>query len=93
MDLDNHGPYPDDWSQDVRDFWDAEPNTVRDFYSESEWDSLQENFYNGFVAGQDEVTPDERHEAREAFFNEAGITHDSFDWDEFRDYHGYGEAA
>lgn len=87
FDWGDHGPYPESWSDDVVRFWETEPNTYEAFYTETEWSSLQEAFTMGFV--NDGVDPDDREAYREAFFQLAGITPDSFDWDAFREYHGY----
>lgn len=80
----DQGPYPEDWNQPQRDFWDAEPNTYHGYYDEPEWESLQEAFHFGWI---ETGMSKEDHEAwREEYYELSGTTEDSFDWEAFHDY-------
>lgn len=79
------GPYPEDWSQAAKDFWDGEPNTYRDLYdSAEEWQDLQEAFDRGWV--QTGISRDEHEQGRQDFYEISGTQESSFDWDAFREY-------
>lgn len=79
-----HGPYPDDWGEHERHFWDGVPNTFSELHSEVEWGRMQDSFQAGWLEAN--IDPDQRAAAREDFYEEAGLDPSSFDWQEFRDY-------
>lgn len=82
--LGGHGPYPDDWSDAAREFWDSEPNTYRELYDSREFEILQNAFDVGWI--QTGITFEEHEAGRQDFYDMAGIVPESFDWEAFREY-------
>lgn len=80
-----HGPYPDDWSQAARDFWDNEPNTYRELYDDSrEFEQLQNAFDQGWIATG--ISKEEHEQGRQEFYAISGTQESSFDWEAFREF-------
>lgn len=86
--FDEHGPYPEGWGEHEIELWDSEPNTYSAFYSRDEFRELQTSFEQGWLTGG--IDPDERENAREAFYNLTGVMPSTFDWQAYRDYLAYG---
>lgn len=85
------------WTADVQAIYESiheiTPHDERVFrdanYSE---DRLREAFEEGFI-DKDNVTPDQRHAAREEFFQwmeYLGYDRDDFDWHAWAEWAGYG---
>lgn len=86
LDWDNHGPYPEHWTQSQRDLWDSEPQTYRQFYTADEWEQLQEAFDYGWFHHREGMSKEEHEQWRQRFYDISGVTESSFDWEEFRAY-------
>lgn len=97
---DEHGPYPDHWTEAARSLWDNEPLTYRGYemsdgtyvevYNDEEWAQLQESFERGWMVETTEgplsLSPEERFDARSDYFALTTTDAEGFDWDSYRDY-------
>lgn len=92
-----HGPYPDDWSDAAREFWDSEPANFRELYSLPEWEALQEAFEGGWLATPNKpyrfsvsndyyMTKQWHDEYRQDYYEISGTVESSFDWEGYREY-------
>ena len=78
------GPYPDNWGDAEIRFWDRQMGE-HIFDNEAQYDQAQEYFYLGYMAGDDEISHEDRVQAREDFLDETYF--DAIDWDAFADYY------
>lgn len=101
---DRLGRSPEDFAEDQgRGYWDSSLESIfsgvnpgNDLGFEDEFHRSDEVdgrnlFYDGFV--NPDLSPDERHEAREEFFDwwdEWGYDEDEFPWDEWREWYSEG---
>ena len=96
-DLGQYGSYPDDWGPHEIDFFNSEPQTFREFYTEEEWEDLQDAFAYGWIYFRDEndrkISKGEHEQARQRFYDITGTQESSFDWDGYREYLSHIETT
>jgi len=78
------GPYPEDWGDAEIKFWDTQFDG-HIFDNQNHYDHAQELFYDGYMAGDDEITHEDRIAAREDFLDWTYF--DAIDWDAFEEYY------
>lgn len=79
------GPYSENWGPREERFWDRQYNEHM-FESRAQYDETLEVFYNGYMATDDEISHDNRVEAR-AYLKELTYRTD-IDWEAFKEYYG-----
>lgn len=61
--------------------------TYRNFYdSDAEFEQAQNAFDIGWIQFGEHLTYDDHEQARQEFFELAGVDESSFDWEAFREY-------
>ena len=78
------GPYPEDWGDSEIRFWDRQFDG-HFFDNQGQYDRAQPLFYDGYMAGNDEISHEDRVQARDDFLYETYF--DAIDWDAFADYY------
>lgn len=75
----------DDWTPEFRDVWNDIPGVplFRDYEREISADLYERGWVDSTL------TPDEREEARQEFFDFTGLEEQFFPWDEWREAMGY----
>lgn len=81
--LDNPGF--DDWGEGFQEAFEALPGIS--YFRDYEYERAEGMFYEGWV--DRDASPDDRHDAREDFFEYTGLTMEDFPWDEWREAMGY----
>jgi hypothetical protein len=78
------GPYTEDWGEREIRFWDRQFDE-HIFDNQSQYDQTLEVFYNAYMAGDDEITREDRKQAREDFTELTYIL--DIDWEAFKEYY------
>jgi|SRR6516162_3018704 hypothetical protein len=78
------GPYPDSWGEPEQRFWDRQFDG-HFFDDQGQYDRGQVLFYDGYMAKDDEISHEDRVQARNDFLDETYF--DAIDWDAFADYY------
>lgn len=85
-----YGPYPEQWGNIQKRFFDSEPNTFRELYSGKEWGQLTNNFNKGWIQTHNssgrKLSKREHEAARQRFYRLSGVQESSFDWEAYREY-------
>ena len=78
------GPYPEDWGDAEIRFWDRQFDE-HFFDDQGQYNRAQPLFYDGYMAKDDEISHEDRVQARDDFLDETYF--DAIDWDAFADYY------
>jgi hypothetical protein len=78
----------DDWTPEFQDVWEEIPGSGYWHELSELGEQAQELFERGFMPNED-LSADERFEAREEFFELTGLPEEMFPWDDWRKAMGY----
>lgn len=78
------GPYPEEWTDAEIRFWDANLEGHA-FESGDQYETAQLQFFDGYIAGDDQITTEDRMAARYDFLHDMDMI--DIDWESFREYY------